>query len=102
MKVMIVWKTIPGKYKEAVDQFLRTSGGSIAPGAVHVGRWHVPGSVMGWHLVEGDLVAISQHVADWSDLLEIEVYPVYRGRRGGYGCKEFPGHQVVGHRPVSR
>ncbi|MFL6447369.1 MAG: DUF3303 domain-containing protein [Bryobacteraceae bacterium] len=91
MKVMIVWKTIPGKYKEAVDQFLRTGGGSIAPGAVHVGRWHVPGSVMGWHLVEGDLVAISQHVADWSDLLEIEVYPVIEDGDAATAAKNFLG-----------
>ena len=41
-----------------------------------IGRWHVPGSVLGWHLVEGDLTAVAEHVAQWADLLECEVYPV--------------------------
>jgi hypothetical protein len=36
----------------------------------------LPGSILGWHLVEGDLTAVGQHVAEWADLLECEVYPV--------------------------
>jgi uncharacterized protein DUF3303 len=75
MKVMIVWKTVPGKYNAALEAFLR-GGGTVPPGATSLGRWHVPGSVLGWHLVEGDLTAIAQHVAEWADLLECEVYPV--------------------------
>src|SRR5690349_6735550 len=75
MKIMIVWKTVPGKYKHALEAFLR-GGGPIPPGATTLGRWHVPGSIQGWHLVEGDLTAVGQHVAEWADLLEIEVYPV--------------------------
>jgi hypothetical protein len=75
MQVMIVWKTVPGKYKTAVEEFLR-GGGPVPGGGKTVGRWHVPGSVLGWHLVEGELDAVGQHVAEWADLLEIEVYPV--------------------------
>jgi hypothetical protein len=75
MKIMIVWRTIPGKYKTAVESFLR-EGGPVPPGAKTLGRWHVPGSILGWHLVEGDLTAVGQHVAEWADLLECEVYPV--------------------------
>jgi hypothetical protein len=75
MKIMIVWKTVPGKYKPAVEAFLR-EGGPMPPGATTLGRWHVPGSILGWHLVEGDLTAVGQHVAEWADLLECEVYPV--------------------------
>ncbi len=26
MRFMVVWKTIPGKYKTALDQFLKTGG----------------------------------------------------------------------------
>ena len=73
---MIVWKTVPGKYKTAVESFLR-NGGPVPPGARTLGRWHVPGSILGWHLVEGDLTAVGQHVAEWADLLECEVYPVF-------------------------
>jgi hypothetical protein len=34
-----------------------------------------PGSIMGWHLIEGDLVAVGHHIAEWADVLECEVYP---------------------------
>lgn len=30
MKFMVVWKTVPGKYKTAVDQFLRTGAPALA------------------------------------------------------------------------
>jgi hypothetical protein len=76
MKIMIVWKTVPGKYKTAVQEFLR-GGAPVPPGMKTAGRWHAPGSTLGWHLVEGnDLTALGQHVAEWADLLEIETYPV--------------------------
>jgi Domain of unknown function (DUF3303) len=76
MKVMIVWRTQPGKYQTAVENFLRT-GAPLPAGIKSAGRWHVPGSTLGWHLVEGnDLGAVAQHVAEWADLLEIETYPV--------------------------
>jgi Protein of unknown function (DUF3303) len=74
MKIMVVWKTVPGKYRTALDAFLR-SGGPVPAGAKTIGRWHAPGSIMGWHLIEGDLGAVAQHVGEWADLLEIEVYP---------------------------
>ena len=75
MKIMVVWKTIPGKYKAAIEQFIRT-GGPVGEGAKTVGRWHAPGSVMGWHLIEGDLAGVAAHLADWADYLEYEMYPV--------------------------
>ena len=75
MKIMIVWRTVPGKYKTAIEEFLRR-GGPVPSGAKTVGRWHTPGSTLGWHLVEGDLTAVAQHVSEWADLLECEVYPV--------------------------
>ena len=39
MKIMVVWKTVPGKYKTALDQFLKV-GGPVPEGAKTVGRWH--------------------------------------------------------------
>jgi Domain of unknown function (DUF3303) len=76
MKVMVVWKTVPGKYKTAVEQFLKT-GGPVPPGVKSIGRWHVPGSTLGWRVVEADnLTDVAQTVAEWADVLEIEVYPV--------------------------
>jgi hypothetical protein len=36
-----------------------------------------PGSILGWHLLEGDdPKLIAQHVAEWADLIELEVNPV--------------------------
>ena len=76
MKFMIVWKTVPGSYKPAVESFLR-GGAPLPPGLKRVGRWHVPGSTLGWHLMEGDdLTAVAQHVAEWANVLEIKTYPV--------------------------
>ncbi|MBI4478794.1 MAG: DUF3303 family protein [Acidobacteria bacterium] len=76
MKIMIVWKTMPGSYKPAVENFL-LAGAPVPPGIKTVGRWHTPGSTLGWHLVEGnDLTAVAQHVAEWANLLELETYPV--------------------------
>jgi hypothetical protein len=76
MKIMIVWKTRPDTYKPAIESFLR-GGGTVPPGIKTVGRWHTPGSTLGWHLVEGnDLSALAQHAAEWASLLELEMYPV--------------------------
>ena len=34
MKTMVVWRTVPGKYKSAIDQFLKT-GGPSRPASRH-------------------------------------------------------------------
>jgi hypothetical protein len=76
MKVMVVWKAVPGKYQAAVEQFVNT-GGLPPTGAKSIGRWHVPGSILGWHLIDADdMTALAQHMAEWADVLELEVYPV--------------------------
>jgi hypothetical protein len=91
MKIMIVWRTVPGKYKIALEQFLRT-GGSVPTGAKTIGRWHVPGSTLGWHLVEAtDLTAVAQHVAEWADYLECEVYPVVEDAEAAAAAKSVVG-----------
>lgn len=75
MRCMITWRTRTGAYEAAVEQFLAT-GGAPPEGLTTVGRWHVPGSVLGWHLVEGDLGLVAQHVATWAEVLDLEVHPV--------------------------
>jgi hypothetical protein len=76
MKFMITWKIRPGSYKPAVEEFLRA--GAPAPrGLESIGRWHAPGSTLGWHLVQGnDATALAQHVAEWANLVDLEVTPV--------------------------
>lgn len=83
MKFMVTWRGKPGSYKTAVQQFLKT-GGHPPKGMKTVGRWHVPGSLLGWHLIEGDdLTALAEHVASWGDTLELEVHPVIEDAAAG-------------------
>jgi hypothetical protein len=88
MKIMVVWKTVIGRYKAAVQEFLR-GGGPVPSGAKTAGRRHTPGSTFGWHLIEtNDLAAVAQHVAEWADLLECEVYPVIEDAEAGAAAKK--------------
>jgi hypothetical protein len=88
MKVMVVWRTVPGKYKAAVEQFLST-GGLPGAGAASLGRWHVPGSTLGWHLIDAeDMTAVARHAAEWADLLELELYPVIEDAAAGTAAKQ--------------
>jgi hypothetical protein len=90
MKVMVVWRTVPGKYRTALEAFLR-AGGPVPPGAKTIGRWHTPGSTLGWHLIDGELTAVGQHVAEWADLLECEVYPVMEDEEAATAAKNLIG-----------
>jgi hypothetical protein len=73
---------------DIADQFLK-AGGPVPAGAKTVGRWHTPGSTLGWHLIEaGDLTLVAEHVADWADLLEIDVYPVIEDAEAGAAAKK--------------
>lgn len=87
MKTMVVWRTVPGRYKLAIEEFLKF-GGPLPDGVKRLGRWHVPGSVLGWHLMEGDPAVIAEHVAEWGDYLELEVYPVIEDDAAGAAAKK--------------
>ncbi len=75
MKFMVAWKITPACYKAAAERFLRT-GAPDPEGLKTIGRWHSPGSVFGWHVVEGTATAVAELEAGWGDLLEIQVTPV--------------------------
>lgn len=76
MKFMVTWKIPPGCHKAAAERFLK-SGAPLPGGLKSLGRWHVPGSAAGWLLVEGDdNVALAQHLAEWANLLELQIAPV--------------------------
>ena len=75
MKFMIAWKIPTSSYKAAAERFLKT-GAPVPEGIKTIGRWHAPGSATGWHLVEGDPVALAEQAARWGDLLELEITPV--------------------------
>lgn len=83
MKHMISWKLAPGNHKAAAKAFLK-SGAPAPKGLTLIGRWHGPGSACGWALVEGDdAKALSQHIADWADLIEFQVTPVVEDADAG-------------------
>ncbi len=75
MKFMIEWTIPPGGYKVAVERFL-TTGAPNPAGLKTIGRWHAPGSACGWHVVEGDVMAVAELEAVWGDLLEVQITPV--------------------------
>ena len=75
MKFMIAWKIPPAHYKSAIDRFL-TTGAPDPTGVKTIGRWHVPGSFYGWHVVEGEAAGVAELEATWGDLLELHITPV--------------------------
>ena len=69
MKYMISWKISPNKYADAAERFLST-GAPIPDSLRLIGRWHAPGSMYGWVLIEGDdQVALAQHAANGHAIL---------------------------------
>jgi Protein of unknown function (DUF3303) len=91
MKFMAVWKTIPGRYKTALEQFLKT-GGPAPTGGKTLGRWHVPGSIQGWHLIEAKgPEALAEHAAEWADVLELEIHPVIEDAAAAAAAKKVYG-----------
>lgn len=75
MKYMVTWRVLPGCYKDVAKRFLK-SGGETPKGLKSIGRWHAPGSMTGWHLVEGSDAALVENSANWADLLQLDITPV--------------------------
>lgn len=91
MKFMVTWRTRPGFHNAAVQKFLKT-GGNPPTGLKTVGRWHVPGSILGWHLLEGgDPTAVADRVAEWADMIELEVNPVIEDGAAAEGASRVVG-----------
>lgn len=76
MKYMLNWKIACENHRSAGVGFLK-SGAPAPEGLKIIGRWHGPGSVTGWSLVESDdPKAVFEHVAQWSEFLELQTTPV--------------------------
>jgi hypothetical protein len=57
-----------------------------------LGRWHAPGSALGWALIEGtDTTALAQHLAEWGEYLEMQVTPVIQDEEAGAGLAKVYG-----------
>lgn len=82
---MIRWKITPGNHKPAAERFLK-SGAPMPDGLTMIGRWHAPGSACGWVLVEAkDPNPLYEHVAQWANLLELQVMPVVEDGEAAQG-----------------
>lgn len=90
MKFMTTWRIPPGNYKTSVEIFLE-GGAPLPDGLKRIGRWHALGSNLGWHLMEGDPVLVAEHVAEWADLLEIDVSPVLEDEDAGTAAAKVNG-----------
>ena len=54
MLCMMTWKIRDGCHQVAVNKFLETQA-PLPDGLKQVGRYHSPGSIKGWLVVEGDI-----------------------------------------------
>ena len=77
------WSIKSDGYDKAHDRFLQ-GGGPLPDGSTMVGRWHAPGSVKGWLLVETDRPeTLYAHAAEWGDVLSWETTPVLTAEQAG-------------------
>ena len=85
MLFVMQWKIKAGCAEKAVTKFLTT--GAPFPGVNMIGRYHVPGSVQGWIILETqDVSAIYRHASEWAELLEWETSPVLSDADAGAAC----------------
>ena len=82
MTFLMHWSFKTGYHEIAAKKFLAT--GAPFPECKSWKRWHAPGSVEGWILVEADKVdACYEHAAEWAECLDWEVTPVLSDEQAG-------------------
>jgi hypothetical protein len=75
MLFIIHWTIAPQNRNAAMARFVQTGGAPPADLKV-VGRWHAVGSPVGFAVAESDdLAPLLKWVLDWSDLMDMQVYP---------------------------
>ena len=88
MLYMMQWSIKSDDYDKAHDRFLK-AGAPMPEGSTSLGRWHAPGSVKGWLLVETDRPeALYAHAAEWGDVLSWETTPVLTDEQAGASSVE--------------
>ena len=90
MKFMMCWKLRTGYCGEAYKKFLATQ--APIPGCTSFDRYHAPGSLNGWIVIEADNIeCLYEHSAEWAQFLEWEVTPVLGDAEAGpIVAKVFP------------
>jgi hypothetical protein len=82
VKFIVSWKLPQATYNDAVARFLK-GGGAPPAGVKMLGRWHGM-SGGGFAIAEtGDPKALYAWVAEWSDLLPLEVTPCLEDEDAG-------------------
>jgi hypothetical protein len=75
MKHMIQWAFSSATYERGMKQFLET-GGPDPEGVRTIGRWHAPGTMYGFHLVEADPADVTKLTSQWASLVDLTITPV--------------------------
>jgi len=87
MHYMMEWKLRTGFVGNAFEKFLST--GAPFEGVNMIGRYHAPGSVNGWILIEtDDLTAVYKHAAEWSEFLDWTTTPVLNDEEAGIAASQ--------------
>ncbi len=82
MTFLMHWSFKTGYHEIAARKFLAT--GAPFPNCKSMKRFHGPGSVEGWILVEADNAdACYEHAAEWAECLDWEVTPVLSDEQAG-------------------
>lgn len=79
------WKIKPGFHQKSAEKFLAT--GAPYPGVKSFSRYHSPGSLEGWIVVDSDdPKPIYEHAAEWAEFLDWETTPVLTDKEAGPIC----------------
>ena len=82
MTFLMHWSFKTGYHEIAAKKFLAT--GAPFPECKSWKRFHAPGSVEGWILVEADTAdACYEHAAEWAECLNWDVTPVLTDDQAG-------------------
>ena len=100
MLFLMEWQIKDGCVEKAVHKFLST-GAPLPVGSSLVGRFHAPGSVRGWLIVDAeDVTTVYYHASEWGELLKWDVHPVYTDTEAGLCCHAIwgnnEGYEAVG------
>ena len=87
MLFIMEWKIKDGCMEKAVNKFLST-GAPMPEGSTLLGRYHAPGSVNGWLIVETeDPTKVYYHASEWGELLHWNTTPVLTDDQAGMTCQ---------------
>ena len=93
MLYMMEWSLKADDYDKAHNRFLEGAA-PMPEGSTLVGRWHAPGSVNGWLVVETDKPeTVYVHAAEWGDVLTFDITPVFTDEQAGASSVEGRGRR---------